>query len=83
MPIYEYQAKDTAAGCEHCRKGFECIQRISDPPVDKCPKCGGAVVKVISAPSIGSSASGFDQRAKNAGFTKFKKLGKGEYERKY
>ena len=33
MPIYEYQCK----GCGH---EFEREQRISDPPVKKCPSCG-------------------------------------------
>jgi putative FmdB family regulatory protein len=83
MPIYEYQARHETASCAHCAKPFECLQRISDPPIEKCPKCGASVVKIISAPAVGSSKSGFDQRAKAAGFTKLQRLGKGEYEKKY
>ena len=33
MPVYEYQCK----GCGH---EFEREQRISDPPIKKCPSCG-------------------------------------------
>ena len=39
--------------------------------------------KMISAPSVGASQSNFDDRAKNAGFHKLQKLGKGEYEKQY
>ena len=40
-------------------------------------------VRVISAPSLGKSQSSLDDRAKAAGFTKLKRLGKGEYEKQY
>jgi len=39
--------------------------------------------KCIVAPAIGRSISSLDTRAKAAGFTKLKKLGKGEYEKQY
>ena len=35
MPLYEYE-------CEACEHRFERIQKFSDPPLDTCPKCGGA-----------------------------------------
>jgi hypothetical protein len=41
------------------------------------------VARQISVPSVGGSKSGFDDRAKNAGFSKLKKLGSGEYEKQY
>jgi putative FmdB family regulatory protein len=83
MPTYEYQASDERKSCDYCSRPFERIQRLSDPPLAACPECGAPVRKVFSVPSIGSSRSGLDQRAKQAGFTKFQRLGKGEYERKY
>ena len=49
----------------------------------ECPLCGAPVYKRISAPAIGRSASSLDDRAKNAGFTKLKRLGKGEFEKQY
>ena len=42
MPTYDYKCKD----CEH---EFEAFQKMSDTPIDKCPKCGKKkVIKVIS-----------------------------------
>jgi len=32
MPTYEYV-------CTNCRNEWEEVQRISEPPVQKCPKC--------------------------------------------
>jgi putative FmdB family regulatory protein len=83
MPTYEYESVDPAAGCERCRTPFECVQRMTDPPVAVCPACGKPVRKLVSCPSIGASVSNFDNRAKKSGFHKLKRLGKGEYEVKY
>jgi hypothetical protein len=41
------------------------------------------VQRLISAISIGYSKSGFDRRAREAGFTKLQRIGRGEYEKKY
>ncbi len=59
MPIYQYK-------CENCGK-FEKLQRITDAPLTACPKCNGAVKKLIS-PNVGIifKGSGFyctDNRA--------------------
>ena len=83
MPIYEYEATQKEGGCERCLAGFEVLQKLSDLPLTVCPACGAPVVKRISAPAVGKSSSGFDDRAKAAGFHKLKRLGKGEYEKKY
>lgn len=52
MPLYEYQ-------CEKCGHRFEKIQRMSDPPPDACPACGGAVHKMQSAPAFQFKGSGW------------------------
>ena len=83
MPLYEYRAKDPAQSCGKCRNGFEVLQRIGDARVAVCPDCGAPVVRAISAPALGRSVSSLDDRAKAAGFTKLKRLGKGEYEKQY
>ncbi len=83
MPIYEYVAEHNDEGCSFCRVGFEHLESLRDPPLEYCPKCGGRVKRQISAPSLGSSKSGLDDRAKNAGFHKLKKIGFGEYEKQY
>lgn len=52
MPIYEYE-------CETCDDRFELIQKFSDKPIKKCPKCGGAVHKVLSAPALVFKGTGW------------------------
>lgn len=52
MPLYEYQ-------CDACAHRFEVIQKFSDAPIDVCPKCGGAVQKLLSSPAIQFKGSGF------------------------
>jgi len=52
MPLYEYE-------CERCGHVFEVIQKFSDPPIDKCPKCGGPVHKLQSAPAFHLKGSGW------------------------
>lgn len=83
MPIYEYRVKGDGEGCPVCRAGFERLQSIADAPLENCPECGSPVVRVISPPAVGASESNFDDRAKNAGFSKLRKISKGEYEKEY
>ena len=52
MPLYEYQ-------CEACGHRFEVIQKFSDPPVETCQRCGGAVRKLLSSPAIQFKGSGW------------------------
>lgn len=52
MPLYEYQ-------CDACDHRFEVIQKYSDAPIETCPKCGGAVKKLLSSPAIQFKGSGW------------------------
>src|SRR5438093_7726084 len=52
MPLYEY-------ACDECGHRFERIQKYSDPPIDVCPKCGGAVKKQVSSPAFQFKGSGW------------------------
>ncbi len=83
MPIREYIAVDPKKSCKTCKVAFEQVEQMDDPPKTICPECGHAVQRQISAPSVGGSESGLHDRAKNAGFTTYKKSSKGEYEKKY
>lgn len=83
MPIREYAAVDVKKSCDHCREGFEEVEGIETPPKETCPRCGGKIERQLSAPSLGRSESGLHDRAKNAGFTTYNKVSKGEYEKKY
>ncbi|MBM4164718.1 MAG: hypothetical protein FJ222_09820 [Lentisphaerae bacterium] len=83
MPNYEYEASDPARSCPACLKGIEHFQSLDAPRLTACPECGAPIRKRFSIPAIGRSQTSLDQRAKNAGFSKLKKLGKGEYEKQY
>jgi putative FmdB family regulatory protein len=83
MPVYDYTATDSNHSCEYCAGGFEVMQSLSDLRLTACPICGAAITKCITAPAIGRSKSKLDDRAKAAGFTKLKKISKGEYEKMY
>jgi len=52
MPLYEYK-------CDKCGTTFEVIQKLAEPPVKKCPQCGGSVKKIISPPALQFKGSGF------------------------
>jgi putative FmdB family regulatory protein len=83
MPIREYSAVKSTKSCQHCQRGFELIESIEAPAATECPECGNPVERQISTSSVGGSKTGFDDRAKSAGFQKLEKLGDGEYEKKY
>lgn len=52
LPTYEYQ-------CERCARVFEVRQRISDPPLAACEKCGGPVRRLLAAAPFILKGSGF------------------------
>jgi putative FmdB family regulatory protein len=52
MPLYEYK-------CKKCQHRFVKIQKFSDPPVKKCPQCGGAVEQLLSPPAVQFKGSGW------------------------
>jgi len=51
MPIYEYR-------CEHCGV-FEEMQRITDPPLSRCPSCKRKVRRLISSTSFQLKGTGW------------------------
>ncbi len=72
MPLYEYQ-------CDACGHRFEQIQKFSDPPVEACPSCGGAVRKLVSSPAIQFKGTGWyvtDYAKKGTGGTAASEAGK-------
>ena len=83
MPIREYVAKSAQVGCPRCLEGFERLEGLEEEALWGCPDCGAPIKRVLSAPRVGASRSGLDDRAKSAGFHKLKKLGQGEYEKQY
>ena len=51
MPLYEYECPKDGT--------FEQIQKFSDPPLKKCPKCGSPVERLLSAPAIQFKGTGW------------------------
>ena len=52
MPVYEYR-------CDACSHQFELRQKFSDVPSDSCPKCGGAVHKMVSTAAFSLKGGGW------------------------
>ncbi len=52
MPLREYQ-------CDACGHRFEVIQKMSDAPLDTCPKCGGTLQKLQAAPAFHLKGTGW------------------------
>lgn len=62
MPTYEYE-------CKKCGETFEAFQKMTDQPLKTCPKCKGAVKRLINGGSgLIFKGSGFfitDYKRKN------------------
>src|SRR5260370_42483528 len=53
MPFYEYE-------CSNCKFYSEVMQKITDPPMTKCPSCGKKTMKkLISAPNFRLKGGGW------------------------
>jgi putative FmdB family regulatory protein len=53
MPFYEYE-------CQACHRVTEQLQKLSDPPLTKCPSCGkDELVKLISASAFRLKGGGW------------------------
>jgi len=80
MPLYEYEPCD--GQCSICGGRFTLRRPLNAPPVTHCPLCKKPVRKVISSFSTPHHLKPLSiSDAKKAGFTVYKRLGKGEYER--
>ncbi len=52
MPLYEYL-------CEACGWTVEVIQRVSEPPLTVCERCGSRLKKLLSPPAVRFKGSGW------------------------
>jgi putative FmdB family regulatory protein len=53
MPFYEYE-------CSSCKFYTEVLQKVSDPPLRKCPSCGKSTMKkLVSAPNFRLKGGGW------------------------
>ncbi len=81
MPIYVYRPISSEQ-CEHCEGGFEHLQRLDDDLLACCPECSAPVERVITAANLASPSPSLkeDNIAKH-GFTQYRKVEKGVYEK--
>src|SRR5205823_7963061 len=52
MPIYEFV-------CESCGRIVERLQKLTDPPPEACPECGGKMAKIMSRNSFQLKGGGW------------------------
>jgi putative FmdB family regulatory protein len=67
MPTYRYRAADLDKSCDHCRSGFEVIQRMTEPALTLCPHCKNPICRVLFAPAVvikGSPATETERKIK-------------------
>ncbi len=80
MPTYVYEICE--GECKACGGCFEINRPMNREPLTNCPLCRKPVRKIITgvnAPKVAKPLSVAD--AKGAGFSVWKKISKGEYER--
>jgi hypothetical protein len=75
MPVYEYEHRDTP-----CDLGqiFECEQSMQSRALNRCPRCGGPVKKIVSRIFVSCPKTNGELR--DMGFTKLVKRDDGVYE---
>lgn len=80
MPLYDYAPK--SGRCAKCRGRFEVVQKLTEPKLKKCPRCGKAVERLVSAAAVhGKYSTKSDSKLKDLGLTKYVKTSDGSYER--
>ena len=79
MPIYEYEPVDRE--CFICNGRVEFMQGILEAPLEFCPTCGLEVRRIVSRASIQLKRGTNPDKAADRGFTTFKRVEKGQWER--
>jgi len=69
VPLYEY-------ACDPCRILYQTRHGIHDPRPDHCPKCGGELRKVISAPNLNVGNYSSPTQAKYANLSEADEIAK-------
>jgi putative FmdB family regulatory protein len=52
MPTYVYITAEVKRCCDHCRSGFEVVQRITESPLTLCPRCKNPIRRILFAPAV-------------------------------
>ena len=81
MPIYVYEPTGEES-CSVCEEGFEVLQKLNDEPLAQCPECDHPVKRVLTAPNLAHHSPSLDEgNIAKHGFTQYRKLEKGVYEK--
>lgn len=82
MPFYEYACL-AEQPCASCEGNFTVLQKVADPALTACPKCGRPVRRVISPPNVvsGKAHRLKESNIEKAGFTQYRKISRGVYEK--
>lgn len=82
MPIFDYRCAE-GEGCPRCGPGFEHLEKLGAEPLATCPDCGAPLKRLIGAPALAIGGAHLQKEKKigDAGFTQYKKIGKGVYEK--
>ncbi|MCX7552702.1 hypothetical protein OS175_02325 [Marinicella sp. S1101] len=87
MPIYTYENLNKDQHCTYCLGGFDVMQKLSDKKLTHCTYCGYPVKKIIRSVNLQGSITGSSQSTlsqkniEKQGFTQYRKVGKGKYEK--
>jgi len=81
MPIYEYAP--VTLGCSDCAPSFEIVQKMSEDALTHCETCKQPIRRVLSAAAVvgGSSHVLKEGHFSQHGFTQYRKVEKGKYEK--
>jgi putative FmdB family regulatory protein len=86
MPVYLYERVDGT--CDECPGRFEKLQKLDEEPYWLCPRCYHPVKRVPASFAIGkdSGSPGNDrqvtaEQAAAGGFSQYRRLEKGVYEK--
>jgi putative FmdB family regulatory protein len=81
MPIYEYRCDNP--DCSAVGATFEALQRLNTESAAACPSCGQPGTRLISAPALATGHAHLlkEKSLGEHGFTQYKRLGKGVYEK--
>jgi putative FmdB family regulatory protein len=52
LPLYEYR-------CTSCNYRFDKIQKFNEEPETVCPKCGGELIRPLTAPALQFKGAGW------------------------
>ena len=79
MPVYEYEPLDHE--CLMCDGRIGVIQAVAEEALTFCPYCGMGVRRVISKASIQLARDASPDRAGTRGFTTFRRIEEGKWEK--